>query len=131
MTKIKELIEEKLKNNKHLIIYCIFVTIIISGIFLDTMNKPDTNTFVSDKPVLQIILSPECSHCQIANADIFKNMEVLSNKYTLNPIYVGNIDGQKLKIIGVPTFILYKNGIEVKRAVGFSNTSTLMQELEK
>lgn len=131
--KLKELME-KIKNNKKQIIINIFVFFVAMAItlsiFVPVSPQKDTpiNSF---KPQLQIILSPDCMHCQIANTDIFKNLDILSDKYTLNPIYVGNIDMQQLKIVGVPTFILYKGGVEVKRVVGFSNTTTLIEQLEE
>lgn len=131
--KLKELME-KIKNNKKQIIINIFVFFVAMAItlsiFVPVSPQKDTpiNLF---KPQLQIILSPDCMHCQIANTDIFKNLDILSDKYTLNPIYVGNIDMQQLKIVGVPTFILYKGGVEVKRVVGFSNTTTLIEQLEE
>ncbi len=127
---------EKLKNNKKQITINIFIFLIAMSITIITIVPAHPETQIispqlnSDKSVLQIILSPDCHHCQIANSDIFKNLDILSDKYTLNLIYVGNIDSQKLHIVGVPTFILYKDGIEINRVVGFLNTTTLIQELE-
>ncbi len=127
---------EKLKNNKKQITINIFIFLIAMSITIITIVPAHPETQIispqlnSDKSVLQIILSPDCPHCQIANSDIFKNLDILSDKYTLNLIYVGNIDSQKLHIVGVPTFILYKDGIEINRVVGFLNTTTLIQELE-
>ncbi len=127
-------LKEKIKNNKNHLLINAFVFIIAITITLTAFVPPPSQTtsphFNSDKPILQIILSPDCYHCQLANTDIFKNLDILSDKYTLNLIHVDNIDSQKLDIIGVPTFILYKNGLEINRAVGFLNTTTLIQELE-
>lgn len=133
---IKELIEKiKQKNDlKKLIVANLFVIIVLVGSSFYAINNiapcKENSLIDTNKPLLLMIFSPSCPHCQAANTDIFTNLDILSKKYTLNPIYVGNIDSQKLHIIGVPTFILYKNGIEVKRAVGFLNTTTLIQDLE-
>ncbi len=88
-------------------------------------------TIPDEKPVLQIILSPTCPHCRVAYNDIFDNLDILSDEYYLNVVYVGNINAQEMNIKGVPTFILYKNGIETTRVVGFSDTTTLITQLER
>jgi len=86
-----------------------------------TKENFEAEVLKSDKPVLVDFWAPWCGPCQTAGPVI----EELAKEYE-GKIKVGklNVDenpqiGQKYGILSIPTVIIFKNGEEVKRQVGF------------
>jgi thioredoxin 1 len=95
----------------------------------------DHDMIVRDKQNAVIkFYAPWCGVC----TSIKNDFEHISNKadYANISFYEVNIDDSKSlaskhSIIGVPTIICIRDGVEVKRIVGVKNTKTFMDDLAK
>lgn len=83
----------------------------------DTFEK---EVVQSDKPVLVDFWGPQCAPCLALTPQV----EDLGKKYE-GKLKVTKIDASKnrrlclnLKVLGLPTFLLYKNGKELDRLTG-------------
>jgi thioredoxin 1 len=80
----------------------------------------EAETLKSDLPVLVDFWGPQCRPCLA----LMPAIEELSRNYT-GRLKVGKVNAvqnrmlcARLRVIGLPTFILYKNGAEIKRLTG-------------
>jgi thioredoxin 1 len=91
------------------------------------------NTIKSFVPVLVEFWSPVCTVCEKAEVYLRKLEQVYQNKITITRI---NIDSatQLIDIYSIrklPTFVIFKNSIELARVVGFKNEIELEREVRK
>jgi thioredoxin 1 len=87
----------------------------------------------SDKPVLVDFWGPRCVPCLA----LMPRVEVLASKYA-DKIKVTKVDSSKnarfcltLKVLGLPTFLFYKDGAEVERLTGEDLTIEEIEESVK
>lgn len=85
-----------------------------------TSENFDQEVITSERPVLVNFWGPRCGPCLA----LMPKVEELENKYK-GKIKVSKVDASKnkklclnLKIMGLPTFLLFKGGIEVDRLSG-------------
>jgi thioredoxin 1 len=83
----------------------------------DTFEK---EVVQSDKPVMVDFWGPQCTPCLA----LMPEVEALAEKYG-EKVKISKIDSSKnrrlcltLKVLGLPTFLFYKNGKEVNRLSG-------------
>ena len=96
------------------------------------LNRDNYETEVnqSDKPVLVDFWGPRCKPCMA----LMPSVEELEKEYE-GKLKVGklNADGNRmlcarLRVMGLPTFLLYKGGEEVKRMSGEDITKNQIKE---
>ncbi len=80
----------------------------------------ENETLKSDLPVLVDFWGPQCKPCLA----LMPGVEELEQTYT-GRLKVGKVNSvqnrmlcARLRVMGLPTFILYKNGLENKRLIG-------------
>jgi len=95
----------------------------------------ETDVVQSDKVVLVDFWGPRCGPCLA----LMPQVEALAEKYG-ERLEVAKIDASKnrrlclrLKVLGLPTFLLYKDGQELKRLTGgdlaINDIESLVREL--
>lgn len=86
-----------------------------------------------NKPILVDFWAEWCAPCKIIAPELVKLSQELKDKLTIVKI---NVDekphlAQKYGISGIPTLVLFKNGVEVQRLVGAASASHLKQHFGK
>ncbi|MBC8014988.1 MAG: thioredoxin [Sporomusaceae bacterium] len=87
----------------------------------------------SDKPVLVDFWAPWCGPCKM----VAPELEAVASEYEDKAIVVKvNVDEQQqlasqYNVMGIPTLLLFKNGEEVDRLVGYRPRKDLMNAIDK
>jgi len=94
----------------------------------------DSEVLQSDLPVMVDFWGPQCRPCLA----LMPEVENLEHTYTgkikvvkLNAAAGNRMLCAKLRVLGLPTFLLYKNGVEVKRLSGEQLTKKEIEEAIK
>jgi len=96
------------------------------------LNRDNYETEVnqSDKPVLVDFWGPRCKPCMA----LMPSVEELEKEYE-GKLKVGKLNAEgnrmlcaRLRVMGLPTFLLYKGGEEVKRMSGEDITKNQIKE---
>jgi thioredoxin 1 len=101
--------------------------------FAITDRTFDSDVLKSGTPVLVDFWATWCPPCKMI-APILEEIAVEQNgKFKIAKIDTDqNPDSaQKFGVMSIPTLILFKNGAEVSRVVGYRSKSQLIQQLEK
>ena len=94
----------------------------------------DSEVLQSDLPVMVDFWGPQCRPCLA----LMPEVENLEHTYTgkikvvkLNAAAGNRMLCAKLRVLGLPTFLFYKNGVEVKRLSGEQLTKKEIEEAIK
>jgi thioredoxin 1 len=101
---------------------------------LTQLNADNFNEFInSDKPVVVDFWASWCGPCQMM-APVF---EELANDYAKDGIKLGKLSteehpeiAQDSRIQGIPALIIFKNGKELDRVVGFAPKDVLKAKID-
>jgi len=87
----------------------------------------------SELPVLVDFYAEWCGPCQMTGPIIEKLAKEYEGKVKIGKIDVDNNQGsaQKYGVMSIPTVVLFKNGQEVKREVGFVGREGYVKLLEE
>jgi thioredoxin 1 len=87
----------------------------------------------ADKPVLVDFWAPWCSPCKMAEPILEELSEEYKDKVTIAKINVDrNQDStQKYSVMSIPTTILYKEGKESARQIGFAGKQAFEDLIKK
>jgi thioredoxin 1 len=93
----------------------------------------ESEVLKSDKPVLVDFWAEWCGPCQMMGPILNELAEELKEKYKIGKL---NVDenretAQKYGVMSIPTFIIFKDGKDVKQLVGAQSKEGLKEELEK
>ncbi len=97
------------------------------------MNKEEFQAGIKGKTVLVDFSAAWCRPCRLMEPIINEIMLEYQGKSTILKI---DIDSQKdlateLMVQSIPTFIIFKDGKEMKRLVGVQSKSTIEKNLDK
>jgi len=92
----------------------------------------DEEVVKSDQPVLVDFWMPGCGPCLVMGPIIEEIAKEFEGKAKVGKLNVGEYPGiaQQYGILGVPTFIIFKNGKPIERAVGLRPKQVLIDKLD-
>lgn len=97
-------------------------------------NSDDFSTYVlkSDKPALVDFWAPWCGPCKMVAPEVEKIAESYEGKATVAKVNVDEVAGLSgtYNVLGIPTLLVFKDGKEVNRIVGFRPGSELSAALD-
>lgn len=103
----------------------------MSQVFTD--QNFETEVLKADKPVMVDFWAVWCGPCQMAGPIIDELAEEYKDKVKVGKV---NVDenpqtAMKFGVMSIPTVVLFQNGKEVKREVGFSGKEGYRKLLEE
>lgn len=98
-----------------------------------TDNDFDEKVIKSTTPVLVDFWAPWCSPCKVAGPVLEETSEEYKDKVLMAKI---NVDenpqtSSKFGVMSIPTVILFKDGVEVERQIGFSGKQAYEELIKK
>lgn len=103
-----------------------------SSVVIEPANESDFKTLIKGPYVLVEFYSPTCGPCKRVSPIFEKEAKEKSGNYQFVKVNINNFSdlSQEIDITGVPTLIVYKNGVEVERKVGVEPIVNLLGHLE-
>jgi thioredoxin 1 len=102
------------------------IIILTDGEFKDKVNS-------SDVPVLVDFWADWCGPCKMVAPELEKLATEIAGKVAIGKINVDENRGTagEFQVMSIPTMILFKDGKEVERAIGFRKSEELKKLIEK
>lgn len=103
-----------------------------SSYVIEPNNEEDFKTLIKGPYVIVEFYSPTCGPCKRITPLFEKIAKEKSGNYQFLKVNINNFSDltQDIEIVGVPTMIVYKNGVEVERKVGVEPIQDLLNKLE-
>ena len=98
----------------------------------DSMADFEKNVLKSDKPVVVDFYAEWCGPCQMAAPIVDKLAEEYSDKVVIGKVDIDRVRdiAEKYSVMSIPTMIVFNNGEEVDRKVGFPGESGLRKMVQ-
>ncbi|MBD3311907.1 thioredoxin [archaeon] len=95
----------------------------------DSFEKEVVN---ADKPVIIDLWAPWCMPCQMM-APVFKEVseELTNYKFVKINIDEENLIAKDLLVTGIPLIVIYEDGEEIGRFVGYKDKQALINEIKE
>lgn len=102
---------------------------------LHISSKEFDDTLKSDKPVLVDFWAPWCNPCKMLGPELEAAEAELSGKVVVAKINIEEGDNKalasKMNVASIPNMVLFKDGKEIDRAVGYMEKADLVAFLSK
>lgn len=105
----------------------------MSVLMVNSESELKENLAQSGKPVLVDFWAPWCGPCKM----VAPELEAVGAEYEGRAVVVKvNVDEQQqlaseYNVMGIPTLLLFKDGVEVNRIVGYRPRKDLMDAIDK
>ena len=98
-----------------------------------TLTDKNFNQQTKNKVVLVDFWASWCAPCRIMAPVLNDVAEELDGNKRIGKVNIEQFQGmtKKFKVRNIPTLLLFKNGVEVKRFVGIKSKDFLMKEIAK
>ncbi len=98
-----------------------------------TKQNFETEVLQSDVPVLVDFYADWCGPCKMMGPVVEKLAEEMAGKAKVGKINVDDEGGlaQQYRVVSIPTFLIFKNGMVVETMVGAMSAVALKEKLEK
>lgn len=98
-----------------------------------TITEDNFEEVVSNKTILVDFWAEWCAPCRLIAPILNELSEELSEGQAIGKINIENSPAlaKRFNVRGIPTMIIFKNGVEVKRIVGVKTKSFLANEMKQ